>query len=103
MSSLYAYIPDGAEWEDMILFSSLDDAKKYAIQKFSNNVRYGMLKKSGLDNFHIEEYKSRMEGGHSVSYLSIRLIVPSEPLDVIDMWNDVMNQEIDINTLFRVL
>ncbi len=104
MNSVFAFVPDGAEWEDIMIFKTLEDAKDYAIHKFCTRVRNGTLDSRVLNDFHIEEFARSGDATQmSPTYLSFRLNLPSSPLDVLDLWNDVMNDEIDTDSLFKTL
>lgn len=104
---IYAFIYDGSDWDDTILFLNLDTAKEYAITRFCSRVRNGLLDHIELDDFHIEEFKYRSETSvfldHSSKCLSLRMNIPQDPLEVHDMWNSIMNNEHNKESIFRTL
>ena len=104
---IYAFVYDRSDWDDTMLFLSLESAKEYAIQRFCSRVRNGLLDHAELNDFHIEEFKRRSESAifldHSSRCLSLRMNIPEDQLEVHDMWNNIMNNEYDKESLFRTL
>lgn len=72
---VYAIIPDDSEWEDITLFSTLEEAQKSAVETVRSLLRTfpaKFTKPERFDSFHIEEFDGT--GKLTPTYESYRLV-----------------------------